>query len=100
MHGGLSPGAPRGSKNGNFRTGHWTANWASSHWNPGFVAGAGAEYKLAPNVIVGLEYDYVGLSTRDQAGPITGLPPVFWVVHGVNANVQSVTARISLLFGK
>ena len=75
-------------------------NWTSSHWNPGFVAGAGAEYKLAPNVIVGLEYDYIGLSTRDQAGPITGLPPVFWVVHGVNANVQSVTARISLLLGK
>jgi hypothetical protein len=23
--GGLSPGAPRGSKNGNFKDGHWTA---------------------------------------------------------------------------
>jgi hypothetical protein len=25
LHGGLSPGAPRGSKNGNYRNGDWTA---------------------------------------------------------------------------
>ena len=25
LHGGLSPGAPRANKNGNFRNGHWTA---------------------------------------------------------------------------
>ena len=25
MHDGLSPGAPRGMKNGNFRNGNWTA---------------------------------------------------------------------------
>ena len=25
LHGGLSPGAPRGQKNGNFRNGNWTA---------------------------------------------------------------------------
>jgi hypothetical protein len=36
LHGGLSPGAPRGRKNGNFRTGDWTAEaieerrWARS----------------------------------------------------------------------
>jgi hypothetical protein len=26
MHGGLSPGAPRGPKNGNFKNGDWTAD--------------------------------------------------------------------------
>ena len=26
LHGGLSPGAPRGAKNGNFKTGDWTAD--------------------------------------------------------------------------
>jgi hypothetical protein len=26
LHGGLSPGAPRGFKNGNFRNGNWTAD--------------------------------------------------------------------------
>jgi hypothetical protein len=26
LHGGLSPGAPRGRKNGNFRNGSWTAD--------------------------------------------------------------------------
>ncbi len=25
LHGGLSPGAPNGGKNGNFKTGEWTA---------------------------------------------------------------------------
>jgi hypothetical protein len=25
LHGGLSPGAPRGAKNGNFKSGDWTA---------------------------------------------------------------------------
>jgi len=25
LHGGLSPGAPRGSRNGNYKDGHWTA---------------------------------------------------------------------------
>src|SRR6266576_3368167 len=25
LHGGLSPGAPRGSRNGNYRSGEWTA---------------------------------------------------------------------------
>jgi hypothetical protein len=26
LHGGVSPGAPRGPKNGNFRNGNWTAD--------------------------------------------------------------------------
>jgi hypothetical protein len=26
LHGGLSPGAPRGSKNGNFKNGDWTTD--------------------------------------------------------------------------
>src|SRR5690349_2235520 len=26
LHGGLSPGAPRGAKNGNFRNGNWSAD--------------------------------------------------------------------------
>jgi hypothetical protein len=26
LHGGLSPGAPRGAKNGNFRSGNWTTD--------------------------------------------------------------------------
>ena len=31
LHGGLSPGAPRGSKNGNFKNGGWTAE-AINEW--------------------------------------------------------------------
>lgn len=76
-------------------------NWSTSHWNNGFVAGAGGEYKLTPNVIVGVEYDYIGLETSDQVGAVSGggITPANQVVHGVNANIQSVTARLSWLFG-
>jgi len=74
-------------------------NWISSHWDDGFVVGAGTEYMLTPHVVVGLEYDYVGLNAHDQVGVIPGLAPQFNVVHGVNANIQSVTARFSFLFG-
>lgn len=76
-----------------------TFDWMSSAWHSGFVAGGGIEYKLMDNVIAGVEYDYVGLNTKDHVGVIPGLPAVFNPVHSVNANVQSVTARISLLFG-
>jgi hypothetical protein len=31
LHGGLSPGAPRGTKNGNFRSGNWTADAIAEH---------------------------------------------------------------------
>jgi hypothetical protein len=37
LHGGLSPGAPRGSRNGNYTNGEWTAEAIeerrSSHWD-------------------------------------------------------------------
>jgi hypothetical protein len=38
LHGGLSTGAPRGAKNGNFRTGDWTAEAiAERKWLRGLV---------------------------------------------------------------
>jgi outer membrane immunogenic protein len=73
-------------------------NWTSSNWNDGFVVGAGLEYKLMPNVVVGAEYDYIGLVTHDQVGAIAAVAPTFAAVHGVNANVQTLTARLSFLF--
>jgi outer membrane immunogenic protein len=72
-------------------------NWTSSNWNDGYVVGVGTEYKLTPNVVVGAEYDYIGLSTHDQVGAIPA-EPAFPAVHGVNASVQSVTARLSFMF--
>jgi outer membrane immunogenic protein len=73
-------------------------NWTSSNWNDGFVVGAGLEYKLMQNVVVGAEYDYIGLSTHDQVGAIAAVAPANFAVHGVNANVQTLTARLSFLF--
>jgi glucans biosynthesis protein len=31
LHGGLSPGAPRGLKNGNYKNGEWTADAIEEH---------------------------------------------------------------------
>jgi outer membrane immunogenic protein len=75
-------------------------NWQSSAWHSGFVAGTGVEYKVMPHMVVGVEYDYVSLDTKDQTGVIGfGFPAAFNPVAGVRANVQSVTARINYLFG-
>ncbi|MGB6508046.1 MAG: hypothetical protein WBF07_07865, partial [Xanthobacteraceae bacterium] len=49
---------------------------ASSNSVSGFVAGAGIEYGLTQNWIVGVEYDYYGFRNSDQLAvntPIAGL---------------------------
>lgn len=74
-------------------------NWDTAAWHGGYVAGGGVEHKLMPNVVVGIDYAYIGLDTKNHVGVIAGLPAVFNPVHSVSANVQSLTARLSLYFG-
>jgi outer membrane immunogenic protein len=76
-------------------------NWNTSRWHSGHVAGAGLEYRAAKNIVVGIEYDYFGLDTNTHIGAVSGgaIGPANQIVHSVSANVQSVTARVSFLFG-
>ena len=47
LHGGLSPEAPRGPKNGNFKTGDWTAEAINElKWLRSLVQSFGGEISL------------------------------------------------------
>ena len=76
-------------------------NWNTSQWHGGYVVGAGVEYKMTKNVVVGVEYDYIGLNTTNHVGAVSGgvIGPANQIVHSVNGNIQSLTARLSFLFG-
>jgi outer membrane immunogenic protein len=65
----------------------------------GFVAGAGIEYGITRNWIVGVEYDYYGFSKRDLLNVATfnGFIPQNY--RNVDLSEQTVTARISYKFG-
>jgi outer membrane immunogenic protein len=76
-------------------------NWTTSQWHDGFIVGVGGEYKITQNFTLGVEYNYVGLSTSDHVGPVSGgfIGPDNQIVHRVNGNIQSVMARANFLFG-
>jgi outer membrane immunogenic protein len=76
-------------------------DWDTSQWHNGWTIGAGGEYRVAKNVSVGLEYDFVRLNSEDHVGAVSGggIGPGNQVVHSVSADVHSVTARVNFLFG-
>jgi len=70
---------------------------SSSNSVSGFVAGAGIEYGLTRNWIVGIEYDYYGFRNHDQLGvnlPVLGT----FNFRSIGASVQTVTGRVSYKF--
>ncbi len=62
----------------------------------GGTAGAGVEYMLTPNVILGLEYDWVGLQSASFAST-TSLGGPFHINSG-RVNLNIVSARVSYKF--
>ena len=70
---------------------------ASSNSVSGFLAGAGIEYGLTQNWIVGVEYDYYGFRNQDQLR--VNIPPTGTAnFRSISANVQTVTARLNYKF--
>ena len=67
----------------------------------GWTLGAGVEYALAPNWVVGVEYDYLQFGTHNfffsnnAVANSLGFTPFS---EHINQNVQMVTARLSFLF--
>jgi outer membrane immunogenic protein len=60
----------------------------------GWTAGAGIEWKLASNVSLAVEYNFIDLGTFDRSGStVLGLP---FTLSDVDVQVQSVTARINV----
>lgn len=66
------------------------------HWHSGWTAGAGVEYALASNWIVGVEYDYVRLQSKNhELGSLGG--SYLWSVDP--NNLHMVVGRVSYKFG-
>jgi len=66
----------------------------------GWTVGGGIESRMVSNIIFGLEYNYVNLSGDRFTGVTGGTPPAGpfnFDIH--NLQMQSVTARLSVLLG-
>jgi outer membrane immunogenic protein len=70
-------------------------------WHDGYTVGAGVEYKWTNNWVVGVEYDYLNLRSKNQSNTlVSGLgvgAPTFYS-QNVKADLSTVTARLSYLF--
>jgi outer membrane immunogenic protein len=72
---------------------------SSSERHHGFVMGPGIEFRVTPNIILGTEYNYLGLgSAKHSVGGLgSGLGPV---VNKVDLQgMHQLTVRLSYLFG-
>ncbi len=72
---------------------------STSSLRTGWVAGGGIDYLWRPNVVVGVQYQYVDLGSVSLASSVTIAGP-FTVAQSANAHAQFqvVTAGISWLF--
>ncbi len=99
--GGLAYGGV--SLSSNFTTLGLTTSSQTSDTRVGWVAGAGLEYLLKPNVMLSLGYQYVDLGRSSISSSATGLAPPFSVVTlgqaaTVHAQFQAVMAGLSWRF--
>jgi opacity protein-like surface antigen len=74
--------------------GDWLSR--SHHWYSGWVLGAGVEYEIVPNLLFGIEYNYVTIdgkaATRivDEAGGLIGS-----FRSRVDLDTHSIVARLN-----
>lgn len=69
-------------------------------WHGGWNLGAGVEYKITDRIVAGLEYRHVELNDVIHAGLNTFGAPVAPRNHVVDASMDLVTARLSILIGR
>ena len=72
---------------------------SSSGRETGWTIGAGVEYALTPNVILGLEYDFVRLNVGDRSQFVFPGFTTPETVTGANVDISTVMARLSYKFG-
>jgi outer membrane immunogenic protein len=68
---------------------------SNSQTNTGWVAGAGVEYKIAPNWSLKGEYQFIDLGTESVAGPLAP-PAANHSLRGFEKNVEFNTVRVGL----
>lgn len=76
------------------QTSSGVANGSASVRGNGWVAGAGLSYAFGPNIIGGIEYDYVRVNADNAV-----LVPAVASLSGTGLDVQSVTLRLDFKFG-
>jgi outer membrane immunogenic protein len=68
---------------------------SDSHWQNGWTVGAGLEYGLTPNWIIGAEYNYIDVGTANyEVGGGAGS-----YAFDVKTRIQTVLGRVSYKFG-
>jgi len=69
---------------------------SGTQWQSGWTAGAGLEYGLTPNWIIGAEYAYIDVGTANyQVGGGAGS-----YAFDVKTRIQTVLARVSYKFSQ
>lgn len=71
--------------------------WKNTQWQNGGTIGAGIEAMLGGNWIIGIEYDYIDLSSKHHGGFTT--PSGFRVDADETARINMILGRLSYLFG-
>jgi outer membrane immunogenic protein len=69
----------------------------TTQWHNGWTVGAGWEYGVTQNWIVGLEYDYSAFQTKSYQ--LAGTGPGVYAFDARPRDIQSVVARVSYKFG-
>ncbi|HWK94853.1 MAG TPA: outer membrane protein [Pseudolabrys sp.] len=68
---------------------------SESKWHNGWTIGGGLEYGLTQNWIIGLEYNYIGLQTKNYN--VAGADPGIYAFD-VKPRIHEVLARVSYKF--
>lgn len=72
-----------------------TGNGSDSSWQSGWTVGGGVEYGLTPNWILGIEYNYIDLGTKNYQ--VSGSAATSYAFD-VETRIHEVLARISYKF--
>ena len=76
---------------------------SDSSWHNGYTVGGGLEYMLTPNIVLGIEYDWVDLNKRRQTTPVllnTTRQQASNLVREINPDAHLFVARLSYKFGQ
>ncbi len=75
---------------------------SSSDWRQGYTAGGGVEYMISPNIVLGLEYDWINLRSGTESTPIlfatTGIRGGTFT-RDTDTDTHLFVARLSFKFG-
>lgn len=71
----------------------------SSGREHGYTLGLGAEYALASNILLGIQYDYVRLNMEGRSQSVFPGFATPQTISDASSDIHSVTARMSFKFG-